>query len=98
MWIVNIFKPKVIVELGVDYAHSTFALSSELNHDGVIYGIDCFEGDVQAGKRTTLEIVNETYNNLLDNKLLKYDNVKFFFYYTLINYDFAFENCLFKVY
>ena len=75
MWLVNIFKPKTIVELGVDWAHSTFAFSSE--GIGNVYGIDCFEGDMHSGSRNTLETVKETYKNLLDTKLLLNDNIHF---------------------
>lgn len=77
MWLINLIKPKVIVELGVDFAHSSFSLASELNQDCVLYAIDSFEGDNHSRKRNTLNIVNETYKFLLEKKLLKYDNINF---------------------
>ena len=72
MWLVNKYKPKVTLELGVDYGHSSFALSSE--GIGDVYGIDCFEGDVHAGYRDTLQILHDTKKKLLDNQLLVRDN------------------------
>jgi GR25 family glycosyltransferase involved in LPS biosynthesis len=75
--LVQMIKPKIIVELGVDFAHSTFCLSSELGSDSIIYGIDSFEGDENAGKRNTHNIVLDTYKFLLDKKFLPHDNVKF---------------------
>jgi hypothetical protein len=77
MWLVNILNPKVVVELGVDYAHSTFCLSSELDKNSVIYGIDSFEGDSQSGFRNTFEIVENMHLFLLDTKLLPNNNIKF---------------------
>jgi hypothetical protein len=77
LWLVNILNPKVVVELGVDYAHSTFCLSSELDKNSVIYGIDCFEGDIQAGLINTFDVINNTHKFLLDTKLLPNNNVKF---------------------
>ena len=73
MWLVNKYKPKVIVELGVDYGHSTFALSSE--GIGNVYGIDSFEGDNHAGYRDTLKILKDTKKYLLDVNLLLKDNI-----------------------
>lgn len=68
MWLVNRFKPKVTVELGVDYGHSTFALASE--NTGKVYGVDCFEGDEHTNYRNTFDIVTRTYNKLTENKML----------------------------
>ena len=75
IWLVKTFKPKIIVELGVDYGNSTFILSSEL--DGYLYVIDSFEGDYHAGERNTFDTVISTYNKLLTDKLLIRDNIKF---------------------
>jgi hypothetical protein len=90
MWLVNKYNPKIIVELGVDYGHSSFAFSSE--GIGNVYGIDCFEGDIHAGQRNTLDILNDTKKYLLDNRLLLRDNlypVKGFFdnVYESFEYD-----------
>lgn len=90
MWLVNKYKPKITVELGVDYGHSSFAFSSE--GIGEVYGIDCFEGDIHAGQRNTFNILNDTKKYLLDNKLLVKDNfypIKGFFddIYETFNYE-----------
>lgn len=77
IWLVNLIKPKIIVELGVDYAQSTFSLACELEKNSLLYAIDCFEGDEHAGKRNTLSIVKDTYESLLTQKILLYDNIKF---------------------
>jgi len=73
MWLVNKYKPKVTLELGVDYGHSAFAFASE--GIGNVYGIDCFEGDIHAGHRDTLQTLNDTKKYLLDNQLLVRDNL-----------------------
>jgi GR25 family glycosyltransferase involved in LPS biosynthesis len=89
MWLVNLINPKIIVELGVDYAHSTFALASETNENCILYAIDSFEGDNHAGIRKTYNIVLDTYNYLLSKKLLLNDNVKFLIgYFDDINKNF----------
>ena len=75
MWIVNRFRPNIIVELGVDWAHSTFAFGSE--GIGKVYGIDCFEGDIHAGHRNTLDKVKNVYQELLNTKLIPRDNIQF---------------------
>jgi hypothetical protein len=90
MWLVNTYKPNVIVELGVDYGHSTFAFASE--GIGNVYGIDCFEGDMHAGYRDTLQILKDTKKYLLDCNLLVRDNlfpIKGYFddVYNTFNYD-----------
>jgi len=73
MWLVNKYKPKVTLELGVDYGHSAFAFASE--GIGNVYGIDCFEGDIHAGHRDTLQTLNDTKKYLLDNQLIVRDNL-----------------------
>jgi hypothetical protein len=90
MWLVNKYKPKIIVELGVDYGHSSFAFSSE--GIGNVYGIDSFEGDIHAGQRNTLDVLVDTQKHLLNNKLLVKDNfypIKGFFdnVYESFEYD-----------
>jgi predicted O-methyltransferase YrrM len=46
-WLVNEVKPKVIVDLGVDYGYSTFCLANP--KIGTVYGIDNFQGDEHTG-------------------------------------------------
>lgn len=50
-WLVKELKPKVVVDLGVDFGFSsfTFALAGAQR----VYGIDSFEGDPEAGHRDT---------------------------------------------
>lgn len=74
MWLVNKFNPLITVELGVDYGNSTFAFASE--GVGIVYGIDCFGGDVHAGQRNTYDTVTSTYLNLLSQQLLKIPNIR----------------------
>jgi glycosyltransferase involved in cell wall biosynthesis len=53
-WLVTQFENPKIVELGVDYGFSTFVFANALKGtNGIIYGIDLFEGDVHAGSRNT---------------------------------------------
>lgn len=63
--IVNFINPKVIVDLGVDWGHSTFIFAFS-NRGQQVYGIDHFKGDAQAGLRNTYNFVIDKYN------LLKY--------------------------
>lgn len=46
-WLVKRVKPKVTVDLGVDYGFSLFTLA--LPKIGTVYGIDSFEADAHAG-------------------------------------------------
>ncbi len=55
IWLVNELKPKVTVDLGVDYGYSTFCLAAP--GIGEVYGINSFEGDKQAGLRNTYQDV-----------------------------------------
>lgn len=61
-WIVNHKKPEVVVDLGVDYAYSTFCFA--LPRIGKIYGIDSFEGDRHAGPKNTYNFVNKKKEEL----------------------------------
>lgn len=58
-WLINEIKPKVTVDLGVDWGYSTFALA--IPNIGKVYGIDYFEGDPLTGIRNTY---NEVINNV----------------------------------
>lgn len=71
-WIVNRKNPEVIVDLGVDYAYSTFSFA--IPKIGHIYGIDSFEGDVHAGKR----VASESYQFVEEKKKeYGFDNITF---------------------
>jgi len=83
--LVNILNPKIIVDLGVDYGHSTFSFASAKK--GIIYGIDSFEGDPQAGLKNTFDIVNNLKNEFLSRKLI-INNLNFIKGY----FDDVFEN------
>jgi hypothetical protein len=65
-WIVERKTPDVIVDLGVDYAYSTFCFAAP--KIGKVYGIDSFEGDSHAGMRNTYDFVKEKRSEYeLDN-------------------------------
>lgn len=68
-FLVQIMKPAIIVELGVDYGYSTFVFANALqsqSHNGFIYGIDLFGGDIHTGYRNTY---NSVLTNIDTNKL-----------------------------
>ena len=73
MFLVNYIKPNIVVELGVDYGHSTFCLASP--NIGTVYAIDCFEGDIHAGFKTTENIFKDFKTKLLNKSLLLSDNI-----------------------
>ena len=63
---VETLKPKLVVDLGVDYGYSTFCFAWP--RVGKVVGIDCFEGDPHAGKRDTYEYVEGLRQRLgMDN-------------------------------
>lgn len=65
-WIVKRKNPETIVDLGVDYAYSTFSFA--LPKIGHVYGVDSFCGDEHAGERDTYEYVTQKQKELdLDN-------------------------------
>lgn len=66
-WIVEKTNPKVVVDLGVDYAYSTFCFA--LPGIGHVYGIDSFEGDSHAGFKTTYDYVLEKKEDLQLNNV-----------------------------
>jgi len=74
MKLVELVKPNVIAELGVDYAHSTFAWG--FHAQGQVYGIDCFEGDPQAGFSDKKQEILKTKHYLINSGILKVDNIK----------------------
>lgn len=57
-WLVNQVKPKIILDLGVDWGYSTFSFA--VPNIGKVYGIDHFEGDVLTG-------IRNTYNDVIGN-------------------------------
>jgi hypothetical protein len=63
--ICNILKPKVIVDLGVDFGFSTFALA--FLNTGEVYGLDNFEGDEHAGAKNTYSYVLNLKEQLKNN-------------------------------
>lgn len=60
--LVNLLKPEVIVDLGVDTGYSTFVFADALrfNHGNnkIVYGIDNFKGDVFTGFRDTYDLIS----------------------------------------
>lgn len=68
-WLVERKKPETIVDLGVDYAFSTFTFA--LPNIGTVYGVDLFQGDIHAGNRNTENLVLEMCGQLkLDNVVI----------------------------
>ena len=63
MNLVELLKPKTVVDLGVDYGFSTFCFAYP--RIGEIYGIDWFKGDANAGHRDTFDLVSKMYSALL---------------------------------
>lgn len=53
---------KTIVDLGVDYGHST--ISWGISGNANVYGIDWFEGDIHTGYRNTYNIVSNKLQDL----------------------------------
>lgn len=62
MEIVDRFKPRVTVDLGVDYGFSTFCLA--YHSIGDVYGIDWFKGDIHTGFRDTFDDVMNLYEKI----------------------------------
>lgn len=76
MWLVNRYKPAILVDCGTDKSFSAACLASE--GIGKVYTIDSFIGDQNAGFNiSSLELVKNTYATLLKNKLLPIDNIQF---------------------
>lgn len=61
-WLVARKKPKVIVDLGVDYGYSTYAFA--LQNIGDVYGIDNFNGEEHTGVRDTESFVRRKIKEL----------------------------------
>jgi hypothetical protein len=61
-WLVKELKPESVVELGVDYGFSSFVFARA--GAGMVYGVDSFEGDPEAGKRDTYDSVVERQREL----------------------------------
>ena len=62
MKLVEVYNPKVVVDLGVDYGYSTFCFSYP--KIGKVYGVDWFQGDIHAGHRNTYDLVIEMYQEI----------------------------------
>lgn len=73
-WLVRLLNPCVVVDLGVDFGHSTFAFAAAKL--GCVYGVDSFEGDIQAGIKNTYNIVHDFKRELIQDNLL-IDNIHF---------------------
>lgn len=71
--LVTLLKPKIIVDLGVDYGFSTFCLAYP--QMGKVYGIDWFKGDMHTGYRDTYNIVHQLYEDL--KKEYNINNIEF---------------------
>ncbi len=71
--ICNILKPATTVDLGVDFAFSTFAFA--FLNTGQVYGLDSFEGDNHAGAKNTYTYVLDLYETL--KKDFNINNVHF---------------------
>ena len=68
-WLINRIKPKVTVELGVDYGYSSFLMS--LCQSNPVYGIDCFDVSVHGPRE------DDDYQFVLDVKdKLKLNNLE----------------------
>lgn len=68
IFLVKYVKPSVIVDLGVDYGHSSFCLAAP--NIGTVYAIDSFEGDMYTGTRNTEQIFKKCKTNLINMSLL----------------------------
>lgn len=55
MNLVEILKPDIVVDLGVDYGFSTFCFAQP--KIGTVYGVDWFQGDEHAQYRNTYQFV-----------------------------------------
>jgi hypothetical protein len=61
--LVEEFKPKTIVDLGVDYGFSTFCFAYP--NIGNVYGVDWFIDNNEAEYRDTYDTVVNLYNELI---------------------------------
>lgn len=68
-WLVTLLNPFITVDLGVDFGHSTFSFASA--NKGIVYGIDSFEGDTQAGFKNTFDTVNCLNDSFITKKYYK---------------------------
>jgi len=62
MNLVEILKPDIVVDLGVDYGFSTFCFAQP--KIGKVYGVDWFQGDEHAKYRNTYEIVKNLQSDM----------------------------------
>ena len=68
-WLVGRMKPKVVVDLGMDFGYSTFVFAAAGKPHGTeVFGIDMFEADINTGPRQTFETVKaQIKEHALDN-------------------------------
>jgi hypothetical protein len=74
-WLVNETKPKIIVELGVDYGYSTYVWNNALEkeNNGRVYGVDLFLGDAHTSFRSNHEYV---LKNIADHNLKRMEIIR----------------------
>ena len=76
LWLIKrfneIFPIKTIVELGIDFGHSTFSFLSP--NIGTVYSIDCFQGDIHTGFRDNYQIFLNKFDELLNSGLIINNN------------------------
>lgn len=65
--LVHYVQPKIIVDLGVDYGYSSYALAEQ--GIGTVYAVDWFKGDQHAGFKNTYnyviqQVIAGQYNNI----------------------------------
>ncbi|WP_207512316.1 glycosyltransferase family 2 protein [Longitalea luteola] len=80
-WIIDVLKPKMVVELGVHTGTSYFAFCQaikRLNINSTCYGVDMWTGDEHAG----------FYSDEVYNKVAAYNNTKYSRFSTLIRSTF----------
>jgi len=80
-WLIEVLKPRILIELGVHGGASYFAFCQavkSLNLDTACYGIDTWQGDEQAG----------FYNNEIFGGVSDYNNKNFYRFSTLIKSTF----------
>ena len=66
-FLIKEIKPQITVDLGVDYGYSLISLA--YNNPGMVFGIDCFEGDEWTGNRNTYDYVNQKIQELNFNNV-----------------------------
>ena len=79
-WLVNYLRPKLIVDLGVDFGYSCFVFADALqknNIDGRVVGIDIFKADNITSNVDTSEIIMK---HIKQNNITNVDIIKEYFH------------------